>query len=71
MQTCSACTALIRKTQISARRPFIGKICGITVTSYSGERAVSFKKVSLPELLLVAPKATMASQVPCLIKILT
>ena len=42
----------------------------LRIQSYSGERAVSFKKVSLPELLLVAPKATMASQVPCLIKIL-
>ena len=39
----------------------------LRIQSYSGERAVSFKKVSLPELLVVAPKATMASVVPMLL----
>ena len=57
MQTRSACTAPIRKTQISTWRPVNRTNCmwynfPVVTRSHSGKRAVSFKKVNLPKLLV-------------------
>ena len=55
MQTRSACTALIRKTQNicvkTIQRHKLWYNFPVVTQSYSGEQAVSFEKVSLPELL--------------------